>query len=205
MTRPPARRGRRRHGRAAAAIQLLGARLLHRLEPLEAERPVPPRARPRRLLARGTGPAAAGATSGRRARPPSPDSRRRNLEAQLGAPASTKARYCSASARIEIRVRSTFWSRASVSRTSIGPSKPSRSTSSASGRGRDRLAGLFLGVSSARGSVQRQDEPGDRLRISGIEQLDRRPEQARQRVAGSCHGLRRSGRPNRTASRISMP
>ena len=42
-----------------------------------------------------------------------------------------KARYCSASARIEIRVMSTFWLRASDRSRSSGPSKPSTSTTSA--------------------------------------------------------------------------
>ena len=50
--------------------------------------------------------------------------------------ASTKPRYCSASRRIEIRRRSTFWLRASVSSRSSGPSKPSTSTTSASAASR---------------------------------------------------------------------
>ena len=50
-----------------------------------------------------------------------------------------KARYCSASARIEIFVRSTFCSRARLSSRSIGPSNPSRSRTSAGSPSRRRL------------------------------------------------------------------
>ncbi len=67
----------------------------------------------------------------RRARPPSPDNPPQVRSARPW-PGSTKPRYCSASCRTEIRRRSTFCVRDSISSRSSGPSKPSTSTISAS-------------------------------------------------------------------------
>ena len=131
-----------------AAEQALGD-VADRLQALQ-----PQRQRSRHVLGalavrRMASPAAAGAISDRRATPPSPDSRRRARAAACRA-SSMKARYWSASARIEILARSTFCWRASVSSRSSGPSKPSTSTTSAgSSVARSAQASVSNSMSSA--------------------------------------------------------
>ena len=112
-----------------------------------------------------------------------------------------KARYCSASARIEMRWRSTFWRRASSSSRSSGPSKPSTSTSSAGSPsrslGRSRhprrvralpsVATLAIRASALGRHRKRRIEPGARIhRIERLRLVADAPSAASARRSGHC-------------------
>ena len=101
-----------------------------------------------------------------------------------------KARYWSASARIEILARSTFCWRASASRRSSGPSKPSTSTTSA-GSSVARSAGS--GRLRSDGSSGRHDAPSARLRPHP----PRSPSARRARARVELDGARAAGRARR--------
>ena len=107
-----------------------------------------------------------------------------------------KARYCSASARIEILARSTFCWRASASSRSSGPSKPSTSTTSAGSS--DAALGQFGFERLSVSLMRRSAPPSSRQTRAG------RPARSMP-VGGRARRQRRRGAPRGLAGKLAAP